>query len=69
MMRRLLNLFLLLRGATSDALRIREFYVSCFIGWLDSFFLGLFQHHWGGWGRLGAAWELSSQVINNAPRL
>ncbi len=37
MMHRLLILFRFLLIATPDALRIREFYVTCFIGWLDSF--------------------------------
>ena len=55
MMHRLLNLFRFLHGATSDALRIREFYVTCFTGWLNSFFCNSVPASLGGFGTFGSS--------------
>ena len=40
------NLFGLLLIATPDALRIRELYGTCSIGWLDSLSKFCLQHEW-----------------------
>ena len=67
-MHRLLNLFRLLLVATPDA-RIRVLYVTCFIGWLGSFFVSSFLTSLGFVCIRGRFRNFHRQIINNTPGL